>query len=361
VPKRAADLLLRPAAAAAAELGLARLDGVRAAGTRVDDPDDAEALHDFRVALRRLRALLRSFLGELGDTASKKLQRRLRDLTRATSGARDAEVQLAWLQEHRGELGLARRPGLPWLVARLEGRRDGAYVEIRRDTIPAFRQLERRLRRALNAALADVAPERSTFGAAMARLLREHVATLEQELTAAQSARDADAVHGARIAAKRLRYLLEPVADGSPRGPGGPGPDAAIEELQRLQTLLGDLHDVQVLLAELGEAAADAAAERARRLHAVALRGTAPRQRGARVRPRPASAGPLALARLASGRQDELFRRLDTEWSGEPLALLAHQVRGLAAQFAAAALPAPRLPAPRRRSRHAPSTGARPQ
>lgn len=356
MPKDPADLLPRPAAAAAAEIGVALLDGVRAAGARLDDPDDAEALHDFRVALRRLRALLRSFRGELGDMVPKKLQRRLRDLTRATSGARDAEVQLAWLEEHRAELGQARPPGLPWLVARLESRRDGAYVAIRRDTIPAFRQVEHRMRRALNAALADQAPGQSTLGAAMARVLREHVATLEQELAAAESARDADAVHGARIAAKRLRYLLEPVADGSP------GRDAAVEQLQHVQTLLGDLHDVQVLLAELGEAAAAAAAERARRLHAVALRGTAPRAHRARVRPHPASAGPLALARLASSRLDELFRRLDAEWSGEPVTLLAHRVRALADRFAAAAVPAPRLPVTRRRrSQNAPPASARPR
>jgi CHAD domain-containing protein len=353
MPKPPVDLLPRSAAPVAAELGLARLDGVRAASARLDDPDDAEALHDFRVALRRLRASLRSFRLELGDSVSKKLQRRLRDVTRATSAARDAEVQLVWLGEHRGELGQARPPGLPWLVARLADRRDAAYVEIRGNTIPAFRRLERRLRRALNAALADLAPGGATFGAAVARLLREHVAALEQELAAAQTARDADAVHAARIAAKRLRYLLEPVTDGSP------GAATAVEQLQQLQTLLGDLHDVQVLLTELGEAAAEAAAERARRLHAVALRRAAARQRGARARLRPASGGPLAFARLAGTRQDELFRRLVAEWSGEPLTLLAHHVRALADQFAAAAIPAPRLPMPgRHRARPAPSASA---
>src|SRR5256712_6260613 len=175
-------LLARPAPAAAALVGLTLLDEARAVCGRLDAPEDAEALHDFRVALRRLRTVLRSFRPELGDAVAKKLQRRLRDVTRATSAGRDAEVQLAWVRSHRPEPGRRSGPGLPWLLTRLEDRQNRAYVDIRPEIPPEFRQIERRVRRGLNATLLDASQAEPSFAAATSRLIREHVAALDQEL-----------------------------------------------------------------------------------------------------------------------------------------------------------------------------------
>src|SRR5204862_177143 len=206
----------------AALVGLALLDEAREGCGRLATLDDAEALHDFRVALRRLRSVLRSFRSELGDAVPKKLQRQLRDVTRATGAARDAEVQLGWVRSHRAELGRRLPPGLPWLLARLAQQQDEAYADIRRTVPGEFRQL-------------------------------------------------------------------------------------------------------------------------ARRLHAVALRGSPspPRARGRRPGPRPASAGLLALARLGGRTQDELFGRLEAEWSAGPLARLTHDARAFADDLAASSVPPP--------------------
>jgi CHAD domain-containing protein len=338
------DLLARPAPAAAALVGLALLDEARVGCGRLAAPEDAEALHDFRVALRRLRSVLRSFRSELGDAVPKKLQRRLRDVTRATGAARDAEVQLGWVRSHRADLGRRLAPGLPWLLARLAQQQDQAYAAIRRKVPPEFRQLERRVRRGLSATLLDASPTAPAFAASTSRLIREHVTELEQELAAARAGPDADAIHAARIAVKRLRYLLEPLAGERPVLAG------TIESLKSLQDLLGELHDLHVLGAALGVAVAEAAAERARRLHAVALRGapSAPRARARQPGPRPASAGLLALARFAGRTQDQLFRRLETEWFAGPLALLTQALRGFADDLTAGAVPpSPTLPRPR--------------
>src|SRR5437660_1696749 len=205
------DLLARPAPAAAALVGLALLDEARVGCGRLAALDDAEALHDFRVALRRVRSALRSFRAELGDAVPKKLQRRLRDVTRATGAARDAEVQLGWVRSHRAELGRRLAPGLPWLLARLAQQQEQAYADLRRTVPPEFRQLERRVRRGLSATLLEAGPAAPSFAAAISPLIREHVAELEQELAAARAGPDADAIHAARIAVKRLRYLLEPL------------------------------------------------------------------------------------------------------------------------------------------------------
>jgi CHAD domain-containing protein len=332
------DLVSRPAANAAAVIGLAHLDEARAAAARLEDPEDVEALHDFRVALRRLRTLVRGFRPEIGEVVPRKLQRRLRDLTRATTAARDAEVQLTWVQAQRGEVG--RRPGLSWFGARLADRRDRAYADVGDHVVPAFRLLERRVRRALNDAAGPAGPAGPLFAAAAARGIRDQTIALEQELAAARAPRDADAIHAARIAAKRLRYLLESLA-----GDGVPGPPAAVlvDRFKALQDRLGELHDLQVLSEELGDAVADAAAERARRLHALALHAR-PYTRGRPRRPAPASAGPLALARLAAREQERRFAQLERDWRGGGLAALLRDVTTLANALAAAP-PAP-TPAP---------------
>jgi len=329
VPKSPGDLLARPARSSAALVGLALLDGTRTALRRLDDPDDGEALHDFRVALRRLRTTLRGFRPELGEAVPKKLQRRLRDVARATSAGRDAEVQLAWIRDHSGAVGRGSRGGLLWLRARLVGRRDRAYAGIREDLPPLFGRLERRVRRALTRAQndrSDASPGHPSFGTAAARVLREQTAELEQELAALRSPGDEAAIHGARIAVKRVRYLLESLA--------GDVADAAALAVRckELQDLLGELHDAHVLVEELGDAVADAAAERARRLHALTVRGRADRP-GQTARPAPASAGPLALARLASESEARLFERLVAEWLDAKLPALVRALAALADQL----------------------------
>ena len=340
---RPANLLLRPVPEALALIGLTLLDAARLAAGRLRDPDDKEALHDFRVAVRRLRTLLRSFRNDLDDIVSKKLQRRLRALTRATGAGRDAEVQLAWLKDHRGELGGRARPGQAWFIDRLEQRRDGSYREIRRELPATFRELDRRLRRALNTPLTQAKGEGSVFAATASRILREHALELEQELDTARTARDPEAVHAARIAVKRLRYLLEPLAnDAAGAAPAAvvAGVPALIEQLKQLQDLLGELHDVQVLGVDLGEAVADAAAERARSLHAAAL-GSPGRARSQRPRrPAPASAGPLALAKLAATWEERLHTQLVVEWL-PALPLLLKDVARLGATIGAQPVPSP--------------------
>ena len=332
---RVSSLLGQPASAAVARIALARLDEARSACARIDDRGDPEALHDFRVAVRRLRTLVRAFSGELDDAIPKKLERRVRDLGRLTTAGRDAEVQLAWLREVGGAGGARRGPGLAWFRTRLEDRRDRAYDEIRRSVPHAFRGLERRLRRRFNGALVEPTGRVAPFAPALARELRAESATLRQEFAIARSPSDTDAVHGARIAVKRMRYLLEPVGDGDANA------RSLVERLKRLQTALGELHDLQILLQEFGDAAAEAAAERVRRKHALLLRGAT---RGDRADgPRPSPAGVLAIANLAARRQDLVFARDLAEWRDGALEALAGDVARWAGTRARLGVARPRL------------------
>src|SRR4026207_1998015 len=93
------DLLSRSAEEGARLVALAYLDEIARAERRLADAQDPEALHDFRVGLRRLRTSLRAYRSSLKGSVSKKMRRRLRDLTLATNAGRDSEVQLEWLRE----------------------------------------------------------------------------------------------------------------------------------------------------------------------------------------------------------------------------------------------------------------------
>ena len=74
----------------------ARVEVRTSPGSRPDS-SDPEAIHDFRVALRRLRAWLRAFRPYLADTVRHGPERRLRTLSRLAGRARDLEVQWQWL------------------------------------------------------------------------------------------------------------------------------------------------------------------------------------------------------------------------------------------------------------------------
>jgi CYTH domain-containing protein len=80
---------------------------------------------------------------------------------------------------------------------------------------------------------------------------------LEGALAAVSGVDEQEAAHRARVAAKRVRYLVEPVAGAAP------GAAEAARELHALQDALGDMHDLHLLWSccqEGGEAAAALAA-----------------------------------------------------------------------------------------------------
>lgn len=367
-----------PAAEAARRLALGRLAEAGAAAWRLSDPDDAEALHDFRVALRRLRALLRALEEPLAGRAGKRWQRRLARLADATGEGRDAEVALAWVESERSTLPAGQRPGAVWLAAVLAQRTEQAYAGVRNEVQAKFAPLAERLRVRLArpeedrkrdlgkeeesfgvkadegdegaaaespgdlqpGADGDVPARRKvgpslflpssslvlppSFGLVLAEALREHLASLRERLLVIAGPEDVEPAHRARIAGKRLRYLLETVSGEV----AGAGP--AVARLKGLQDLLGELHDAHVLEVELPAAAERAAAETARALaEAAAVGGGQRRRRWTEV------AGVLALIERNRVRRDRLFAGLAAEWLGEGKATvrLAEAVEAVAARL----------------------------
>jgi CHAD domain-containing protein/CYTH domain-containing protein len=267
------DLLARTPEEGARLVALALTARAAAARARLADPADREALHDFRVAVRRLRSTLAAFAPELAGSVGKRELRRLRKAARGTNAGRDLEVQLAWLDAQRARMYSRQRPGALWLRARLAGAKRaadaGAAGAVGKKAEKALAALLRalpaytvRARVALPGEPPRPAPR---FAGVVAARLRAGAAELSAGLTAYAALRAAgddpeaasEQAHEARLAAKRVRYLLEPVAKLAD------GAKPALEQLRRLQEQLGELHDLDVLAGTLARARDDAAAEAA--------------------------------------------------------------------------------------------------
>jgi len=152
-------LLALPLHLAVQRLALAQLDVAVTASARFTERDDAEALHDFRVALRRLRSVLRAY-APWYDPVPKNLNKRLRRLARATNMARDAEVQIEWLRRPPPRLKACAQSGLAWLHKRLEVRQRVTNREVRKVVRKEFAALEPRLRAALRTESTSAIPLR---------------------------------------------------------------------------------------------------------------------------------------------------------------------------------------------------------
>ncbi len=302
----------------ARRLALGFLDQAALAKARLADPDDTEALHDFRVGLRRLRSTLRSYRGVLGKSIGKKLAARLKALADATGEGRDAEVALAWLdqvaQSDTAPLAASARPGHRWLRFRLATVRERAYGEIALRIEEDFEPLAERFKKRLSVYRREVqldgGPKAHRLGEVAAVELGELSERIAKDLAAIGSADDDEQGHRARITAKRIRYLLEPFAAECAEA------RTAVKRLKQLQELLGDLHDAHVLEETLAGAAVEAGAERTWRLVGLTL-ADAPAADLAAARRRPAESGLLDLSRRNRARRDELFARLAEGWLGK--------------------------------------------
>ncbi|HYO13892.1 MAG TPA: CHAD domain-containing protein [Thermoanaerobaculia bacterium] len=321
-------LLSRPPEEGARILALHFLDQAAEAWPRLADKSDTEALHDFRVALRRLRSCLRAYRHPLEGSLPKKLLKKLRRLAQATNPGRDTEVQIEWLRGRGRHLSSYHRAGLTWLLGRMEARMQAAYDEMESELKQEFLDAESELRRRLSVYRTEVrldgSGSQTTLAEVTAEILREHVRELEEHLARVETVEDEEEAHEARIAAKRARYLLEPLAHEIP----GAGP--LVKRFKAFQDLLGDLHDAHVLETELAQAVEEAAAERARRLFEISLEGVEDERLLRAAGRRAAESGVITLARLNRGRRDRLFQQLQDEWLNGKAGEFLREVEGLA-------------------------------
>ncbi|OFW13128.1 MAG: hypothetical protein A3F70_03375 [Acidobacteria bacterium RIFCSPLOWO2_12_FULL_67_14] len=205
---------------------------------------EVEPIHRARVATRRLREALPL---ALAHGRARKLERKVRRLTRALGPVRELDVALQTLDT----LDTASVPAAALSrlrqVIRLERRRLHADMcrEVTRVDLEKLRhrigRLAARGRLTFRAAARD--PRRLTRAQALAarRALR-----LRAAIDSAAGIYLPDRLHEVRIASKKLRYALEVTRDLS-----GSRAGAGLRLLKEVQDLLGRMHDLEVLIARV--------------------------------------------------------------------------------------------------------------
>lgn len=305
-------------------VALGFLEEARAAAARVHEGADDEALHDLRVALRRLRSTLRAHPSAVRGAIPKKRRAALRELVGFTSAGRDAEVQLAWLAEASKTLSPEARQGAEVWRAALSSTRDEVYAALRDGKLRSLEALLDRLERDLREYVVVHEVHRGeqspAFGELVAAAARIHLAELVAMLGEVRSVEDEARAHEARIVGKRLRYVIEPLRESVPES------EPAIGVLKELQELLGELQDLSVRTTALSRAIEDMAIERARTEVGLAVSESASDGTDDRV----IEPGMLALLRVAQGRKRELVGELVLGWvDGPGLERLSREVRAL--------------------------------
>ncbi|MGB5267851.1 MAG: CHAD domain-containing protein [Polyangiales bacterium] len=320
------DLLFRSEEESARRLALKSLAAARSAERRLDDRFDREALHDFRVAIRRLRSQLRAYRPQLETAVRAKDRKRLRAIQQATGAGREAEVALEWLTKQHGDLATEHLAGLNWLSSLMLERRRKCAESLDSELRASFRRtaakLEERLAvmRSEQNLLAD--QPHLSFARALANQVEGHATDLLVNLGQIASVEHTEQLHEARIVAKRLRYLLEPV-----RAYAGEA-QLVVKRSKKLQELLGDLNDVHVLMREIDRSFVGSMEQKASRLRDCLRRGDLERAR------REASvsewAGLVELYGRLEAERRALVATLRDRWLGGDLDLLVARARELA-------------------------------
>lgn len=316
----------RPVGQVARLLMRKRLAAADALAGELDDP---EAVHQFRVAIRRARSIEKAYRPYLADVVTRKLRRRLKAVVDATGAARDTEVQLARLAQRRADPKPHQRPGFEWLQQRLERRLDEEYAELRAELAERFRLVHKPLRARLKAKRDD---PRHSFAEVTAGLLLEAGGDFATQCANILADTSEEPLHIARISGKRLRYLLEPLVVALPEAA------ERVRQLKVLQELLGEIHDLQVFGQELAVASEEAGAARTRKLIelSLALPQDAPEVELARQQDE--RAGLMSLARELQARQADLVEHLRARLRAGQAEELVTAVRVLARDCARAGL-----------------------
>lgn len=329
------DLLFRSDEESARRLALKSLAAARTAERRLDDRFDPEALHDFRVAIRRLRSQLRAYRPQLDTPVRAKDRKRLRAIQQATGAGREAEVGLEWLAKQHGDLGPEHLAGLNWLSALLLERRRKCAESLDAELRASFRRtagkLEERLAvlRSEQNLLAE--QPQVSFARILANQVEAHATDLLVNLGQMVSVEHTERLHQARIVAKRLRYLLEPV-----RAHAGEA-QWVVKRSKKLQELLGDLNDVHVLMQEIDQSFEGSMQKKASRLRDYLRQGDFERAR--REATVSEWAGLVELYGRLERERRELVATLRDRWLGGDLDALVARARDLAQELRSADRP----------------------
>ena len=225
-------------------------------GTRLGE--DIEALHDMRVATRRMRAAFRVFGEYYRPKAVAPYLKGLKRTGRALGPVRDLDVFRAKVQAYLGTLPQLQQGSLDGFLAILEAQREAArqrmltYLDSEkyarfRERFGQFVETQGLGSRIFTLDDGEPRPYRVRHVAPMAIYERLAAVRAYDEWVTIPNP-PLERLHALRIACKRLRYTLEFF-----REVLGPNTKALIKEIVALQDHLGALQDVVVARHILGQ------------------------------------------------------------------------------------------------------------
>lgn len=207
---------------------------------------DTRALHRARIASRRLREVLPIL--RLDRDVTRKLNRRLRKVTRRLGAVRELDVMLLLIdelhvsrREHRAALsriGVAAARSRDAARRRLFGRRGSAQLA---RVVKKLGHASEKRRAADEERSKDGGAERARRWAVDARVARR-ASRLHDAIADAGAVYLPDRLHEVRLAIKKLRYALELSLELA-----GQRSSADVRVLKRGQDVLGRMHDLQGL------------------------------------------------------------------------------------------------------------------
>ena len=230
-----------------------RMEAAAREARAVRQKHDVEAVHDLRVATRRLRTAMELFEDCLPARKARLWRKAIRRVTRALGQARDTDVQIEQVGgflDHADQRRL--QPGIRRLLLRLHQKREALQADVidsldRLDGSRVLAEMEETLgplvaHGQLSRADQNDACVRNSASRAIAERLEQMLAYE----SSVEQPEQVEQLHAMRIAAKHLRYAMEifrPVYD-------EPFTET-IEVVRRVQQQLGEIHDCDVWTAFL--------------------------------------------------------------------------------------------------------------
>jgi CHAD domain-containing protein len=213
--------------------------------------DDADAVHDMRVASRRTREALTLLEPYYPGKAFARWSDVVRSVTRALGRVRDSDVMLAeFASLAYGASSADERVTLAWLVGNVQGRRSPKVKRMRRVLAQLDLSGERRRFERFADGVRDVPDCREPLETLAETQIGARVTALHAHLPAALQEDNALVQHAMRIDAKKLRYCVETFAPSF-----GAGLEELYPVLKALQDELGEVHDRDVFTEAVLQAA----------------------------------------------------------------------------------------------------------
>jgi CHAD domain-containing protein len=245
---------------------------------------DDEAIHDMRVALRRLRVVLKVARPIFGRFHVDAIRTSFTRVHRASGALRDEEV----LRETLADLHIASAELDAWMARRAAREEVLHGIVLKRLRAGDLRNPMRMLRALL--ALPVAPKHRRTLVSFARKVVLRAKADVEKSRDAEPA--DALALHELRIAYKRLRYTTEIFRDVLPLDIS-----ALAHSSERFQKRLGEIHDLDVAHVVISRAR-NIDEVRSRVLQAIARARVAKVELYVReMRPAPHGRAPLRMAR----------------------------------------------------------------